>query len=86
MVNFLILFSEGGMTSAQEYRTRNGYDRFVPLMKSLEKRGLIEHNSSINSLSKEIKHKHKITPKWIYRLTEAGKLVVELLKIQSEKD
>lgn len=82
MVDFLLMFDEVGMQGAQGFRRRNGVDGFVPIAKALGRRGLFEHNSDFSNFSYAEKEAHNIRAKWIYRITPAGELVVNLLKIQ----
>ena len=54
-----------------------GRGNFIPIVKALIRRGLVEHNPAINAANLPANMK----PKWFYRLTPAGQHVVALLQL-----
>lgn len=53
----------------------------VPTLQQLARRGLVEHNDAAKVGANL---PTGVFPKWIYRLTPAGKKVVELIKMMEE--
>lgn len=53
----------------------SGRGTFVPCVKALDRRGLIEHNPA------HALNERGVTIKWHYRLTPAGQHVLELLRL-----
>lgn len=65
-----------GAGKYDQWSSRSGHHTFIPCVHALIRRGLVEHNPVMKAgLPKNVK------AKWVYRLTPAGKHVLELLKL-----
>ena len=64
-----------------QWKSVSGYDNQVPTIRQLERRGLMEHNPAAK-VGAELPT--GVFPKWIFRLTPAGKKVLELLDLMEE--
>lgn len=78
----LLAFIDAG--KYQEWKSRSGISNFIPCFRALERRGLAEHNPAAKAPADggpSASEKVRIKLKWVYRLTPAGKHVLELLKL-----
>ncbi|WP_379069235.1 hypothetical protein ACHMW4_04225 [Mesorhizobium sp. UC22_110] len=64
-----------------QWQSRSGRGTFIPTVKALIKRGLVEHNPMIGT-----RLPSGVKVKWIYRLTPAGEHVFYLLKFAGLAD
>lgn len=55
----------------------SGRGNFIPVVKALIRRGLVEHNPIIHAANRPANSR----PKWFYRLTPAGQHVLALLRL-----
>lgn len=76
MIDLLAVIDTGDMGAVVNWRSKMGYGNTIPCFRALERRGLAEHNPGIPGISGP-----HIKRKWIYRLTPAGKKMLELLVI-----
>lgn len=72
----LLNYIAAGKTTG--WRSRQGRSTFIPTFKSLERRGLAEHNPAARIVGMQTPG---VRLKWVYRLTPAGDLVLEMLKL-----
>jgi len=73
MIDLLAIIGTGDIKAVTSWRSKRGYGNTIPCFRALERRGLAEHNPFIPDIH--------IKRKWIYRLTPAGKKMLELLEI-----
>lgn len=60
------------------WQSASGRSSFIPTFRSLERRGLAEHNPM---MAVGMGLPANVKPKWTYRLTPAGHHVLELLRL-----
>ncbi len=65
-----------GAGKYDQWVSRSGHSIFVPTWRGLHRRGLAEHNPACLA-----RLPNRMKAKWVYRLTPAGKHVLELLKL-----
>jgi DNA-binding PadR family transcriptional regulator len=67
-----------GNNEYENWQAASGRGSFIPTFRSLERRGLAEHNPM---MAPGMGLPGNVRPKWVYRLTPAGQHVLELLRL-----